>query len=47
MPYNKDTRDRMEAWPKKGTKAALQKKAKKQKKALGAYLNEVLEGAAK
>lgn len=43
MPYSRNTRDRLEAWPVKGTKAKLQKRAKAQKVTLGAYLNKMLE----
>lgn len=47
MPYNQDKRDRVEAWPVKGTKAKLTAKAKAKGRRLTAYVNEVLEKAAK
>lgn len=47
MPYDTQTRDRLEAWPLKGTKARLQAKARAKGKSLGAYLNEILERNAK
>lgn len=43
MPYDAKTRDRIEAWPKKGTRAKLQAKAREKGKTLGAYLNDILE----
>lgn len=43
MPYDAKTRDRVEAWPKKGTRAKLQAKAREKGKTLGAYLNDILE----
>lgn len=47
MPYDMTDRERLEAYPKKGTKAAITAKAKRKGKKLTAYVNELLEKAAK
>ena len=48
MPYDLNTRDRIEAYPKKGTRAALLRKMKRKgHKTLSAYVNALLEGEAK
>lgn len=43
MPYKTDTRDRIEAWPAKGTKALLMKLARAKRKSLAEYTKELLE----
>ena len=47
MPYSRDTRDRLEAFPIKGTRVKLQRAARAKNLSLGAYLNKLLERAAK
>ena len=46
MPYNLNKRDRVEGYPKTGTKDRLKKRAKKEKKTFGALVIEILEQAA-
>lgn len=46
MPYDQTTRERIEAWPKKGTRDRLKAKAKKAKAtSFSAYVAKVLEKA--
>ncbi|MBK6832044.1 MAG: hypothetical protein IPG92_15525 [Flavobacteriales bacterium] len=42
MPYNLNKRDRVEGYPKTGTKDRLKKRAKKGKKTFGALVIEIL-----
>ena len=46
MPYNLNKRDRVEGYPKTGTKDRLKKRAKKEKRTFGALVIEILEQAA-
>lgn len=48
MPYDQTKRDRLEAYPRKGTRAALKRVLRQQGyKTLTAYLNAILEQEAR